>query len=108
VITTDIGDPITRSKMLALTVATHWGDIAADNPDADLPMETDTAAVAWLAHQALTALHDIAPDVAEAIACGIHADIDTAECAHDALRRIAPDPQWSHQQLDTALAGAAA
>lgn len=102
------GDPTTSSKIRALTVAAHWGDEIANDPDADLPMEDDTAVTAWLAYQALTALHDIAPDVADAICRQLDNGVDVSEYAHDALGRIAPDPQWTHQPFDTALAEAAA
>ncbi|MGW5582839.1 hypothetical protein [Streptomyces sp. NPDC003857] len=90
--------PTTNSKILTLTVATHWGDIVADNPDSDTLLENDTAHVAWLAYQALTALHEHAPDIAEAIVRE-NEFMEVSEVAHAALARIVPDPCWLQQSF---------
>lgn len=96
-------DPVTKSKILALTVAKHWGDEVAQDPDGYSPLADDTADVAWLAYQALTALHDLAPELAENIARQFDMGVDVSELAHDALDRTAPDPRWVHQHLHSGM-----
>lgn len=96
-------DPVTRGKILAATVAAHWGDEVGQNPDAYNPLAEDTADVAWLAYQALTALTDLAPELAENIARQFDMGVDVSELAHNALDRTAPDPRWVHQQLHSGM-----
>lgn len=96
-------DPVTKGKILAATVAVHWGDETGQNPDAYNPLAEDTADVAWLAYQALTALHAVAPERAELIVRQFDMGVDVSELAHDALDRTMPDPCWVHQQLHSGM-----
>lgn len=101
--TVDHLDPVTKSKILALTVATHWGDQVAEDPDGCGLLVVDTADVAWLAYQALAALKDLAPELAETIARQFDMGVDVSGLAHNALDRTAPDPRWVHQQLHSGM-----
>lgn len=92
-------DPVTKGKILALTIAAHWGDEVGQNPDADILLADDTADVAWLAYQALAALHALAPERAERIVRQLGTGLTVSELAHDALDRVTPDPCWVHQPL---------
>ena len=92
-------DPVTRGKILAARIAAHWGDEAAYASDADSPLVDDTADVAWLAYQALTTLHALAPDQAELIVRQFDMGVDVSGLAHDALDRVMPDSHWVPQPL---------
>lgn len=100
---TDHLDPVTKSKILALTIAKHWGDEVGQNPDGYSLLADDTADVAWLAYQALTALNDLAPERAERIARQFDMGVDVSELAHEALDRTVPDPCWIHQKLHSGM-----
>lgn len=101
-------DPVTKAKILVLTVAVRWGDEVAQNPDADNLLADDTADVAWLAYQALTALHAVAPERAEHLVRKAATGFEVSELAHAALDRVTPDPCWDHQPLRGDVLGVAA